>query len=387
MVHLLIVVIYISFISLGLPDGMLGAAWPSMYEGLDVPVSYAGIINMIISGGTIISALFSERIIKKLGTGAVTAISVSMTAAALLGFSLSTRFYQLCLWGIPCGLGAGSVDAALNNYVAVHYKSRHMSWLHCFWGVGCTAGPYIMSYYLTRGAGWTKGYFAIFVLQAVLTAVLVVSLPLWKKKSAELVLDTGEADSKPLGLRKTVSIKGVKSVMATFLCYCSIEATTGLWAVSYIVFAKGMSAEKAAKFGSVFFLGITLGRFISGFVTDRIGDKNMIRIGLCIMTAGIIVLFLPLSKAGAIVGLALIGLGCAPIYPCVIHATPTRFGKEASQAIIGVQMASAYVGTTCIPPLFGLIAEKISITIFPITLIILLFVMILLSERLNRICR
>lgn len=387
MVHLLIVVIYISFISLGLPDGLLGAAWPSMYEGLDVPVSYAGIVSMIIAGGTILSALFSERLIRKLGTGMVTTISVMTTAVALFGFAASTEFIHLCLWGIPYGLGAGSVDAALNNYVALHYKSRHMSWLHCFWGVGCTAGPYIMSYFLMRGAGWTKGYFTIFILQAVLTAVLVVSLPLWKMKAGENSQTEKENTQKPLGLKNTVSIKGVKEVMTTFLCYCAVESTTGLWAVSYIVFAKGMSAEKAAKWGSVFYLGITAGRFINGFITDKFGDRMMIRIGEGIMALGIVILMLPLNSVGAIVGLTIIGLGCAPVYPCLIHSTPKNFGSEVSQAVIGVQMASAYVGTTFVPPIFGLLAEKITISLFPITLIVILATMIVLSERLNRICK
>ncbi|MBE6837377.1 MAG: MFS transporter [Ruminococcus sp.] len=387
MIHLLIVVIYISFISLGLPDGLLGSAWPSMYGGLDVPVSYAGIVSMIIAGGTILSALFSERIIKKLGTGPVTALSVAMTAIALFGFSVSTEFIHLCLWGIPYGLGAGSVDAALNNYVAVHYKSRHMSWLHCFWGVGCSMGPYIMSYYLMRGSSWTKGYMTVFMLQAVLTVMLIISLPLWKKKATEKLDTSEEISQKPLGLKKTVSIKGVKEVMITFFCYCAIEATTGLWAVSYIVFEKGISAEKAAKWGSIFYLGITAGRFINGFVSDRLGDRNMVRIGEVIITAGIVVLFMPVSGTGAIAGLVLIGLGCAPIYPCLIHATPTHFGKEASQAVIGVQMASAYVGTTFVPPIFGFVAEKISISLFPIALIIILCVMIILSEKQSKIYR
>lgn len=384
MVHLLLVIIYISFISLGLPDGLLGPAWPSMYENLAVPVSFAGIISMIVSGGTILSALFSERLVKKLGTGGVTAISVAMTAMALFGFSASTEFWQLCLWSIPYGLGAGSVDAALNNYVAVHYKSRHMNWLHCFWGVGCSCGPYVMSYFLTRGESWSRGYLSVFLLQAVLTAVLVFSLPLWKKKSAE-VSDESSASGEVLGLKRTIAIPGVKEMMITFLCYCAIEQTTSLWAVSYMVLQKGISLDQAAGLGAVFFLGITVGRFLSGFLTAKYSDKQMVRIGIIILAAGIFTFFLPIGNIGAIAGLFLIGFGCAPVYPCLIHATPAYFGAEKSQAVIGVQMASAYVGSTLMPPLFGMLADHISIALLPVYIGLLLALMFLLSERLNKI--
>lgn len=385
MIHLLLVIIYVSFISLGLPDGLLGSAWPSMYANLDVPVSFAGIISMIISGGTIVSALFSERLIKKFSTGIVTAISVAMTACALLGFSMSGSFWQLCLWSIPYGLGAGSVDAALNNFVALHYKSRHMSWLHCFWGIGCSTGPYIMAYFLTNGQSWNKGYFYVFILQMVLTIILVFSLPLWKQKSAEKFSENKDDNLEPLGIKKTIGIKGVKAVMLTFLCYCAIEQTTGLWAVSYVVFEKGISADEAAKLGSIFFLGITLGRFLSGFLTEKFNDKKMVQIGEAVIVCGVATILLPFGIIGTVIGLALIGLGCAPIYPCLIHSTPQRFGEGVSQAVIGVQMASAYVGSTLMPPIFGFIADHISISLFPIYLIILLIVMIVVSERLNKV--
>lgn len=385
MVHLLLVIIYISFISLGLPDGLLGSAWPSMYENLAVPVSYAGIISMTITGGTIISALFSERLVKKLGTGMVTVISVAMTAFALWGFSVSGQFWQLCLWSIPYGLGTGSVDAALNNFVALHYKSRHMSWLRCFWGVGCSTGPYVMSYFLTRGQSWNKGYFAVFVLQIILTIILVFSLPLWKQKSAEKFNEDKSDDSEPLGIKRTVCIKGVKEMMLTFLCYCAIEQTTSLWAVSYVVLAKGISAGEAARMGSIFFLGITIGRFLSGFLTAKFSDSRMVQIGEGIIVCGIATILLPVGITGTIVGFFLVGLGCAPVYPCLIHSTPERFGAGVSQAVIGVQMASAYVGSTLMPPIFGFIADNISISLLPAYLVILLIVMIIVSQRLNKI--
>ncbi len=385
MVHLLLIIIYISFISLGLPDGLLGAAWPVMYEEFGVSVSSAGIVSMLISGCTIVSALMSERLVGKLGTGGVTALSVAMTAVALLGFWGSDAFYQICLWAIPYGLGAGSVDAALNNYVAIHYESRHMSWLHCFWGVGCAAGPSFISYFLLHGGSWNDGYFSIFLIQAVLTTVLLFSLRLWKKNAVSA--DDSGAPAKPLGLRGTVAIRGVKEMMAAFLCYCAIESTAGLWAVSYIVFSKGISAQQAAGWGTIFYLGITAGRFISGFVTGRLGDKQMIRIGIGIITTGIAVLFLPLGAMGAAAGLLLIGLGCAPIYPCMIHSTPVLFGAERSQAVIGVQMASAYVGSTLMPPVFGMIAEHISIVLLPVYMGIFLVLMAIFSERLNHSSR
>ena len=387
MIHLLLIIIYISFISLGLPDGLLGSAWPSMYENLNVPVSFAGIISMIISGGTVVSALFSERLVKKLGTGPVTAISVAMTAVALFGFSASGSFWQLCLWSIPYGLGAGSVDAALNNFVALHYKSRHMSWLHCFWGVGCMAGPYALTFFLTRGMSWNYGYLSIFILQIVLTVILVLALPLWKQKERETMALNEQEEANPLGLKKTVGIHGVKEVMITFLCYCSLEQTAGLWAVSYIVLEKGMDAEVAAKWGALFYIGITVGRFFAGFISDRLGDKNMIRLGITILIAGMVMIFLPFGNAFTLIGLVMLGLGCAPIYPCLIHATPDNFGKEASQAVIGVQMASAYVGTTITPTVFGWIAEGVGIGIFPIFLSIILVLMFAVSERLNGIVK
>ena len=387
MIHLLLIIIYISFISLGLPDGLLGSAWPSMYENLNVPVSFAGIISMIISGGTVVSALFSERLVKKLGTGPVTAISVAMTAVALFGFSASGSFWQLCLWSIPYGLGAGSVDAALNNFVALHYKSRHMSWLHCFWGVGCMAGPYALTFFLTRGMSWNYGYLSIFILQIVLTVMLVLALPLWKQKERETMALNEQEETKPFGLKKTVSIRGVKEVMITFLCYCSLEQTAGLWAVSYIVLEKGMVAEVAAKWGALFYIGITAGRFLAGFISDCLGDKNMIRLGITILIAGMVMIFLPFGNAFTLIGLVMLGLGCAPIYPCLIHATPDNFGKDASQAVIGVQMASAYVGTTITPTVFGWVAEGVGISIFPIFLSVILVLMFAVSERLNGIVK
>ncbi len=374
-------IIYLSFISLGLPDALLGAAWPNMYPEFNVPVSYAGAISMIISFGTIISSLQSDRLTKKFGTGKVTATSVGITALALWGFSISHSFVSLCLWAIPYGLGAGSVDASLNNYVALHYASKHMSWLHCMWGIGATLGPYIMGYVLTKGASWNTGYFVISILQIILTAVLVFSLPKWKKQNSSSEDSTND---KPLTLKQIFAIPGAKEIMVCFLCYSAIEQTTMLWASSYLNLAKGVDATTAASFASLFCIGITIGRGINGFIAMKLKDNQMIRMGQGIILIGVIIMLLPLNKVFSLIAFSLIGLGCAPIYPCIIHSTPEHFGEENSQAIIGVQMASAYVGSCLMSPLFGLIADNISIKLLPLYLFILLILMILMHEMLEK---
>ena len=382
MTHVLLAIIYVAFISLGLPDALLGAAWPSMYRDFSVPVSYSGIIFMIIAGGTIVSSLQSDRLTKRLGAGAVTAISVLTTALALFGFSISHSYIALCLWAIPYGLGAGSVDAALNNYVAIHYASRHMSWLHCMWGIGASLGPYIMGYALTGGLSWNSGYRYIAVLQIGLTAVLFFSLPLWRGQ-AKTARKTGAVDTKaePLPLRHVVSIPGAKEIMITFFCYCAVEQTANLWASSYLVLHQEVSAETAAGFASLFFVGITVGRFLSGFLTLLLNDTQMIRLGQGLIAVGIITLLLPFGTITSLVGLILIGLGCAPVYPSIIHATPANFGEDKSQAMIGVQMASAYAGTCLMPPVFGLVANHLGISLLPFYLMVILIVMVFMHER------
>ena len=383
MIHLLLAVIYASFISLGLPDSLLGSAWPAMYPQLGVPVSYSGIVFMIISVGTIISSLQSDRLTRHLGTGKVTAFSVSMTAAALLGFSVSHEFWQLCLWAVPYGLGAGSVDASLNNYVALHYESRHMSWLHCMWGVGAAAGPYIMGRVITGGGTWNGGYRCIALIQVALTAVLLLSLPLWKgRPQAENA--AGAADAKSLSVREAVKISGVKNVLICFFCYCALEQTTGLWASSYLTLYKGVPAETAASYASMFFIGITAGRALNGFAAMKLNDVQMVRMGELIIACGVAVMLLPLGAGVSLAGLVIIGLGCAPVYPCLIHATPEHFGADRSQAVIGIQMACAYVGTSLMPPLFGLIAGHITVALLPVYLLVLLALMSVMHEGLIR---
>lgn len=383
MIHLLLAIIYLAFISLGLPDSLLGAAWPAMYPEFGVPVSYAGIISMIIAAGTIVSSLQSDRLTRRLGTGKVTFFSVAMTAAALLGFSVTKSFWLLCVWAVPYGLGAGSVDASLNNYVALHYKSRHMSWLHCMWGIGATLGPYVMGYALTGGKGWNAGYRYIGIIQLVLTAILLFSLPLWKQKNAGQ-RESEVKEAKALTLRQIVKIPGAKEVMLCFFCYCALEQTTILWGSSYLTLYKGVAAETAASLASVFFIGITIGRALCGFLTMKLNDTQMIRLGQILIAAGVAAMLLPGPQPLSLVGLTLIGLGCAPIYPCIIHATPAHFGADRSQALIGVQMASAYVGTCLMPPLFGILANNITVALLPVYLLIVLAVMIVMHESLEK---
>ena len=382
MIQLLLPIIYLAFISLGLPDSLLGSAWPSMYPLLGVPVSYAGILSMIISFGTIVSSLNSDRLTRALGAGRVTAISVGMTAAALFGFSISTQFWMLCLWAVPYGLGAGSVDAALNNYVALHYESRHMSWLHCMWGIGTMVSPMVMGRVLAGGGPWTAGYRYIALFQIALTAVLFLSLPLWQKRTDE----TAEGGTAPqaLSLGQVFRLPGAKEVMLCFFCYCALETTAGLWASSYLTLTRGVAADTAASFASLFYIGITAGRAACGFLTLKLSDTQMIRLGQGVLAVGVAALLVPGPQLLALAGLVLVGVGCAPIYPSIIHATPDHFGADRSQALIGIQMASAYVGNLVMPPLFGLLANNITPALFPFYLLALLVLMVFMHEQLVR---
>ncbi|MGB4658321.1 MAG: MFS transporter, partial [Mobilitalea sp.] len=356
---------------------------PALYGELGVPISYAGIISMIVAGGTIISSFQSGRVIKRLGTGKVTTISVFMTAVALFGVSSSHSFFVICLWAIPLGLGAGSVDAALNSYVALHYKAKHMNWLHCFWGIGATTGPIIMSYFLLNGRTWNMGYRTISIIQFCLAGILILTLSLWNKVGKE-ALPEKEEEKISFAFKDLIKLPGAKVALISFFCYCAIETTAGLWGSSYLVIVKGITAQTAAKWISMFYFGITFGRFLSGFLTFKFTNRQMVRLGLVVLSCGVILFFLSFPDIAMLVGFFMIGLGCAPIYPSLLHETPVNFGSRYSQAIMGIQMACAYIGATFMPPIFGWIASKSSYQIFPFYLGILLIVMIIMIETSNR---
>lgn len=383
MAMLLLVIIYLSFISLGLPDTLLGAAWPVMHLNIGVSVSAGGLVAFIGSGGTIVSSFFSARLIKRFGTGKVIFISVLMTAAALLGFSIAPHYVLLCLLAVPLGLGAGAVDAALNNFVALHYKAKHMNWLHCFWGIGATAGPMIMALYLGSQSGWRQGYLLISLMQMALVVVLFISLPLWKRFEAGTQEMSANMEHK--SFREITRIKGVKPVMLAFFFYCGLEGATGLWSGSYLVLSRGLDPATAASWVSTFFFGITAGRLLSGFLAIKISNTRLIIIGQIICVIGILLMILPMSDYFALAGLILLGLGCAPIFPSLIHETPVRFGKHISQAIIGIQMASAYTGSMLIPPLIGTLFGQIGFGFLPLFMAVALLVMSLMTHRTQRL--
>lgn len=382
MYSLLLALIYLAFISLGLPDSLLGAGWPVMHGELGVPVSYMGIVSMVVSGGTIVSSLMSDRLTRKFGTRIVTVVSVFLTAAALFGFSFSDRFWMLIVFSVPYGLGAGAIDAALNNYIALHYSARHMSWLHCFWGVGTIVSPFIMSYALTSST-WNDGYRIVGYVQLGIAALLALTLPVWKVNKKQDVVQ-----QKSIGLIGALKIKGVPLILIGFFAYCAAEATAMQWASTYFVEVKHITEEQAAQFGSLFYIGITVGRFLSGFVSGKIGDRRMIVIGAAVLILGIIFLFIPTDVTElSLAGFVIIGFGCAPIYPSIIHSTPANFGAENSGAIIGIQMASAYVGSTFVPPLFGLLGRVLGFSILPAYLLIFVALMLLMTQLTFRVAK
>lgn len=372
MIHVILVMIYLAFIGLGLPDGMLGAAWPSMYSGFKVPISYAGYISMIIAAGTVVSSLLSDYTTKRFGTGKVTVVSIALTAVALFGFSSSTSFWMLLLWAIPYGLGAGSVDAALNNYVALHYAGKHMSWLHAMWGVGAAVGPNIMGLVMTKGQNWNLGYRIVSFIQIGIVIILLFRVFSWEKDNKK------NEHKKAFSFLQILRTAGAKEMMLSFFCYCAIEQTVMLWGSSYLVLHCGISKEIAAGFASMFLLGITIGRVVNGFFAIKFSDKQMIHMGQALIAMGVLMLMLSKGNVLPIIGLLVIGIGCAPIYPCIIHSTPANFGKERSQALIGAQMASAYLGTVMMPPIFGFLANHIGIWLFPIYIFVILIVMVMM---------
>jgi len=380
---LILGIIYLAFIGLGAADALFGSAWPTIQGEMDVPVSYAGIVSMLIASGTITSSLLSDRLTKRFGAGNVVVCGVILSAAVLFGFSFASSFLMLCLLAYPLGLAGGAIDATSNNHVALHYSSRAMSWLHCLWGLGAVISPIIMGQLLLGGAPWNSGYRVISYLQIVVAITVLLSLPLWKKQSKDVSEEISKAPA--LGLSQIFRVRGVKYILVAMFALCAVEMTTVLWASTYLVVHRGVEPEVAASYAALFFIGITVGRFVSGFVADKVGDRNMIRIGIGIIFVGILAIGVPIaSDVLALNGLIIVGLGSAPIFPAVIHATPTNFGKVKSQSIIGVQMASAYTGTTLMPPLFGWIADYVSIGLFPVFLLVMTILMLVMTERLNK---
>lgn len=378
----LLALIYLAFISLGLPDSLLGSAWPLMHLEMGVPISYMGIITMLISGGTIVSSLMSDRLTRKFGTKILTVASVFLTVIALFGFSFANNFSMLIVFAIPYGIGAGAIDAALNNYVALHYKAKHMSWLHCFWGVGTIVSPFVMGYALTSST-WNNGYRIVGFMQLVIAIILLLTLPVWKVNE-----DVVSTTSEDVGLFKALRIKGVPFLLLGFLAYCAAETTTMQWASTYFVEVKGISVERAASFASLFYIGITAGRFISGFITDKLGDRKMILLGSSVLIVGILTLAIPSSSYElAFASFIIIGLGCAPIYPCIIHSTPYNFGAKNSGVIIGIQMASAYLGATFMPPIFGVLGNASTFAIMPLYLLVFVLLMLVMIELTFRVTK
>lgn len=383
---ILLIIIYLAFISLGLPDSLLGVTWPAMRLEWGMSLDAAGLVAILTTGSTVLSSFASGHVVKRFGTGKTTFISCMITGIALLGISFSPSYFWLLLLAIPLGLGAGSVDTALNNYVALHFKSHHMSWLHCFWGVGATVGPIIMAQCMLLTDSWRFGYRTIGIIQLILALVLFMSLPLWVKhrkiSASSIIEDKQITTEKPIE-KNVFKLKGVKYALSTFFFYCAVEFSVGLWGSSFLIHVKNISVETAASWVAMYYGGITVGRFISGFVTFKMSNKQMIRRGQIIAMIGSILLLLPLPHYALMGSLVLIGLGLAPIFPCMIHETPTRFGKNNSQIIIGYQMAFAYIGGAFFPPLFGVLARTVSLTLFPYYLILCIMIMFISSETLT----
>lgn len=392
MTTFLLIIIYLAFISLGLPDSLLGAAWPVMQSDFGAPIETAGYLFMTIAGGTILSSLVSGKVLKRFGTGKVTFVSVLMTACALLGFYFAPSIIWLFLCAIPLGMGAGAVDSGLNDYVATHYKAHHMSWLHCFWGVGATLGPVIMAQYISN-QNWGKGYLTISGLQFILVVILLFTLPLWNKVNSHITINKEPEEPKGISFKENaekvrpLQMNGVKLALASFFFYCAVEATVGLWGSSFLVNVKGLTAATAAEWVSFYYAGITIGRLMTGFVTFKMSNQVLIRMGQIIALTGAILLVLPLPSFFSVAGFIVVGLGLAPIFPCMLHETPARFGEKHSQAIMGYQMAVAYTGSTFMPPLFGFIASHTTVALFPICTVIFVIAMVLSSEKLNRVLK
>ncbi|HWR22338.1 MAG TPA: MFS transporter [Feifaniaceae bacterium] len=383
MASLLLVVIYIAFIGLGLPDSLLGAAWPVAHIDLGVPLPLAGIVSIVSAGGTVISSLLSERMIRRFGTGKVTAVSVLLTSAALMGMGFVREFWVVLLLAVPLGVGGGTVDAALNNFVALHYKATHMNWLHCFWGVGATAGPMIMSLYLSDNF-WHGAYRTVSLALLGIACLIAFSLPLWKRVGSKDAAAQEGSHAEIVPRRELLKRPGAAFMCIAFFTYCGAEYAAGLWASTYFVNVKGVAPDTAASWASMFFFGITAGRLLSGFAAMKLSDRTLVRIGEAMALLGVLLMLLPLPDALSLAGLLLIGLGCAPIFPSLLDETPQLFGAQHSQGLMGLQLASAYAGGTLMSPLFGWISPVIGLAAWPWYLLAIFILMIFATERTQR---
>lgn len=379
----LLVLIYVAFISLGLPDSLLGSVWPAMHVDLGADLSLAGVLGAVVCAGTVLSGLMSARLIARFGTARVTAVSVLMTAAAMLGMALSSSFILTLLLCIPLGLGGGAVDAALNNFVALHYRAQHMNWLHCFWGVGATLGPAVIGLLLRLTGQWRGGYLGMAAAQCVLAAVMFASLPLWRKAEGDADGQTESGNIQPMRLREVLMLPLAGPVLISLLAYCGAESVMNLWCASYLVGARGIAADRAASWVSLFFLGITLGRMLAGFLSVRMRPAQLVRAGVLFAIVGIALLLSPLDSLLPAACL-LVGLGFAPVYPSMLHRTPVIFGQQASQSVMGIQMAFAYIGSTLMPPLAGALTHLAGMGFLPVFVLGLTALLLIMSERINR---
>ena len=372
---ILLIIIFIIFISLGLPDATLGAAWPAMHLDLQVDLAYGGIISFTISIFTVISSLLSDKINRHFKAGIICAVSTMLTVLALFGFSISTKFWMILLFCIPYGLGAGAIDSTVNNYVAVNYESKHMSWLHAMWGIGTIVGPYAIGFSLTMFDKWNYGYIMVGIIQIVLCIMMFCSIPLWKKSSGNQEEDSKEKTK----MKEIFKIKGVLPLLICFLCYCALETTANLWGSSFLVYHSNIPSSIAASLASMFLIGLTIGRILNGFLAIKWEDDFLIKLGQAIILLGIILFFIPYAIC-SIIGFIFVGLGCAPIYPSIMHSIPKRFGTKNSQALIGLQMAFAYLGSSLMPPFFGVLSTILGVSFLPIFLLIILIIMFILHN-------
>ncbi len=383
MTTILLVVIYIAFIGLGVPDSLIGSAWPVIHSEMNIPVEAVSILTFTISGCTVLSSMFSAGILNKLGTAKVTAFSTAMTAAALLGFSFAPSFWFMIPLAVILGLGAGAIDSGLNNYVALHFKASHMNFLHCFYGVGVSLSPYLMSQALSN-AGWRGGYRYAFYVQASITLLLIISVPMWKKTSS--AKENEEENSVNLTLLQMAKMPEVRQVWIIMLATNAIEYACGVWGSTYLVSEKGFDAKHGALALTVYYVGMSTGRFVSGLLSDKINTWKRIGIGTVILASAIAIMLLPLHGAVTVIGLFLVGLGNGSIYPNMIHLTPHNFGKDVSQSVMGSQIAFAYIGVMLAPPAVSLISGLFGIKIYPVLLAVLYVIMIIaLRSFINRL--